>query len=131
MLILCRQTFRIADNGEELYVKNGELKSINDRWLEHPFIKSMIESNLLVVQVDTANLDKKVEELSNEEAIKDDEKVMEIEMENAKNEAIKKAEVEAAANGLDEASKKNLVEDKVKEAQSKVKKAQSKAKDKK
>lgn len=121
MLILCRQTFRIADGGEELYVKNGELKSINDRWLEHPFIKSMVESNLLVVQVDTANLDKTVEELSNVEAIKDDEKVMEIEMENAKNEAIKKAEVEAAANGLDEASKKNLVEDKVKEAQSKVK----------
>lgn len=131
MLILCRQTFRIADNGEELYVKNGELKSIDDRWLEHPFIKSMVESNLLVVQVDTANLDKKVEELSNEEAIKDDEKVMEIEMENAKNEAIKKAEVEAAANGLDEASKKNLIEDKVKEAQSKVKEAQSKAKNKK
>lgn len=131
MLILCRQTFRISDNGEELYVKNGELKSIDDRWLEHPFIKSMVESNLLVVQVDTANLDKKVEELSNEEAIKDDEKVMEIEMENAKNEAIKKAEVEAAANGLDEASKKNLIEDKVKEAQSKVKEAQSKAKNKK
>lgn len=131
MLILCRQTFRVADNGEELYVKNGELKSIDDRWLEHPFVKSMVESNLLVVQVDTANLDKKVEELSNEEAIKDDEKVMEIEMENAKNEAIKKAEVEAAANGLDEASKKNLIEDKVKEAQSKVKEAQSKAKNKK
>ena len=131
MLILCRQTFRIANNGEELFVKNGELKSIDDRWLEHPFIKSMVESNLLVVQVDTANLDKKVEELSNEEAIKDDEKVMEIEMENAKNEAIKKAEVEAAANGLDEASKKNLIEDKVKEAQSKVKEAQSKLKDKK
>lgn len=131
MLILCRQTFRVADNGEELYVKNGELKSIDDRWLKHPFVKSMVESNLLVVQVDTANLDKKVEELSNEEAIKDDEKVMEIEMENAKNEAIKKAEVEAAANGLDEASKKNLIEDKVKEAQSKVKEAQSKAKNKK
>lgn len=131
MLILCRQTFHIADNGEELYVKNGELKSIDDRWLEHPFVKSMVESNLLVVQVDTANLDKKVEELSNEEAIKDDEKVMEIEMENAKNEAIKKAEIEAAANGLDEASKKNLIEDKVKEAQSKVKEAQSKAKNKK
>lgn len=131
MLILCRQTFRIADDGEELYVKNGELKSIDDRWLEHSFIKSMVESNLLVVQVDTANLDKTVEELSNVEAIKDDEKVMEIEMENAKNEAIKKAEIEAAANGLDEASKKNLVEDKVKEAQSKVKEAQSKAKDKK
>lgn len=118
MIIQARQSFRIEMDGEVLELRNGDIKTVNDRWEKHPFLKALLDDKKVIYFVDKK--DSAVEKANEEAKAKAvaDEQAQELNrlLDQAKETARQNAEQVAQQQGLDEKHKKILIKNYVDKA---------------
>ena len=118
MIIQARQSFRIQEGDEVLQMRNLDIKTIDDKWEQHPFLQALLKDGKVIFYVDRkdsavekANAEAKAKSVAEEEANE-----LKRLLDEAKETARQNAEAIAQTQGLDEKSKKALVKTKVDEA---------------
>lgn len=118
MIIQARQSFRIEQAGEVLEMRNMDIATVDDKWAQHPFLKTLLNDGKVIYYIDTKDSTvEKANQKAKEKAVADEE-AQELNrlLDQAKETARQNAEQVAQQQGLDMKSKEALVKSAVDKA---------------
>lgn len=111
MIIQARQSFRIEAGDEVLEMRNGDIKTVDDKWEKHSFLQALLNDKKVIYYVDKK--DSTVEKANAEAKAKAiaDEQAQELNrlLDQAKETARQQAEQVAQQQGLDVKRKNALI----------------------